>query len=242
MSLLTILQDVADEIGVPRPSSVIGNADETARQLLVCANREGRELAKSADWTVLQRTHSITTVASQEEYDLPDDFARIVPDTEWDEDLDWPMHGPVSMQGWQVLKVSVIGAGLAGTRYRVFRSASGTSRKIFIYPTPMASGVTLSFFYVSDGWCSNSDGSTLQNSWAADTDVLLLDEDLYKLGVIVRYKRSKGLDYASESLECQDMLAREKSQDRPAKTVRLDRRRRTPLLSQSNVPDSGLGG
>lgn len=239
MSLLTIIQDVVDEFqGIARPSSVLGNTDTGVKGLLANANREGRELAKAAPWTVLQRVHSFTTVASQAEYSLPSDFARISPDSEWDESTRFPLRGPVSMQGWRLLKVSLLGGGVVGKRYRVARSESSATRVIFIDPTPSTTGETLSFYYISDGWATDSSGTTLRTSWAADSDELLLDEDLYKLGVIIRYKRSKGLDFASEAAEYSDMLDREKAQDRPAKTIEIANRRRSFLIDRANIPET----
>ena len=42
MTLLSICQDAAKEIGVPSPSTVIGSTDTTNIQLLAAANREGK--------------------------------------------------------------------------------------------------------------------------------------------------------------------------------------------------------
>lgn len=241
MTLLTILQDVVDEIGATaRPSIVVGSADQTVRQLLALSNREGRQLVKDANWTVLQRLHSFTTVVSQAEYDLPSDYARVVVDTEWDEDQKWPLHGPMSPQGWRVLKVSVLGGGQVGKRYRVYRSTTSTARKFFVDPTPSTSGETLSFFYISKDWCASAAGAT-QEAWAADDDELLFDEELFKLGVIVRYKRAKGFDFASESDEYMQMHSQAKAQDRPARTIHMAQVRRSYLLGRENIPETNIG-
>ena len=44
MSLLSIIQDAADEIGVPQPSQVVGNKDKTTTALLRAYIKEGRDL------------------------------------------------------------------------------------------------------------------------------------------------------------------------------------------------------
>jgi hypothetical protein len=54
-SLLTIIQDVADRIGLVRPSSVIGSSDHQVRQLLALANQEGREQARRHPSIALRR-------------------------------------------------------------------------------------------------------------------------------------------------------------------------------------------
>jgi hypothetical protein len=52
-SFLSILQQVADELGLPRPTSVT-STDATTLQLAALANRDGQQLMKEVDWTELQ--------------------------------------------------------------------------------------------------------------------------------------------------------------------------------------------
>ena len=55
MSLLTIVQDATNRIGVPQPSSAIDSADVTTRQFVSFAQQEVRELARFHPWQVLQK-------------------------------------------------------------------------------------------------------------------------------------------------------------------------------------------
>lgn len=240
MSLLTLIHDVVDEIQLPRPTTVIGNLDDTVRGLLAAAHREGVQLTKAKDWTGLQRLHTFSAVADQEEYDLPADFHRIVPDTEWEESERFPLRGPVSMQGWQLLRVSLLGGGVVGSRYRVYRSTTSTTRKIFLDPIPGAAdaGENFSFFYISRNWIVSADGNTTRERWASDDDEVLLPEDLYKLGIIIRYKRSKGLDFASETDEYEQILTLDAGQDRPGKTIAITGRRGSFLIGRANIPET----
>jgi len=52
-NFLAVLQQVADELGLPRPTSVT-STDATTRQLAALANRDGQQLMKDVDWTGLQ--------------------------------------------------------------------------------------------------------------------------------------------------------------------------------------------
>lgn len=65
-TLLRLLQDFADEVGIPAPSQVVGNADDTSRQLLSLANREGKDFAVAANskggWQQLHKEYRFTTV------------------------------------------------------------------------------------------------------------------------------------------------------------------------------------
>ena len=45
MSLLTMIGDVCEQIGLLRPNIVLSSLDQQVKQLLAMANREGRELA-----------------------------------------------------------------------------------------------------------------------------------------------------------------------------------------------------
>jgi hypothetical protein len=240
-TLLSIASDAADEIGIPRPSSIIGSTDQTARRLLALSNREGRSLAEEADWTVLQRLHTFDTVISQEEYDLPSDYNHLLRDSEWDREEQRPLIGPLTPQQWQSIKSGSLGTGLAFRRYRIVRSASSTARTFRVEPVPTVAGETLAFEYISDQWCSNAAADTTYDEWNADTDVTLLDEDLMILGLVVRFKRSTGLDFASEADEYARMLTRKKGQDRPSPTLNMAHSSRLRLISPLNLPETGYG-
>ena len=48
MTLLSIVQDAADEIGVEQPASVAGNADPLAQKFFRLVNKCGKSLMKEA--------------------------------------------------------------------------------------------------------------------------------------------------------------------------------------------------
>jgi hypothetical protein len=57
-TFIEILQEVADELGLVRPSAVTATELQT-RQLVALANRDGNELMKAVDWTGLQTEYVI---------------------------------------------------------------------------------------------------------------------------------------------------------------------------------------
>lgn len=242
LTLLQLIKDVADEVGIARPSSVIGSSDREVQRLLTFSKREGRDLMRSAQWTRLQRLHTFSTVAATAEYSLPSDFDRIIPSTEWDRAKYEPLLGPLTPQRWQAIKSGLIGSGVVGRRYRVVRSDSSVDRKFRIDPTPDSSsaGQTLAFEYISGYWCASL-GGTAQATWAADNDYTLLPEDLHTLGTVIRFKRSVGLDYASEADEFASMMNQFASQDRPAPVLSMAPSPYIRMIGPSNLPDSGLG-
>lgn len=64
-TFLELMQAFADEVGLPQPSQVIGAADDTSRQFLALANREGREFSSMAHsrggWQNLHKEYRFLT-------------------------------------------------------------------------------------------------------------------------------------------------------------------------------------
>jgi hypothetical protein len=61
------MQAIADELGIPQPSQVIGAQDDQSRQLIALANREGKEFSTANNgkggWQALHKEHTFQTVA-----------------------------------------------------------------------------------------------------------------------------------------------------------------------------------
>src|SRR3990167_6962871 len=186
-TLLTIIQDACKEVGLPSPSAVISSTDETVIALLAMANREGRSIARDHDWTILVKLATITTASATAEYALEDDYSRLLLNTEWDNTGLQPLIGPTSEQEWRAIKSSGIGSGVVGRRYKIARATTGNTRKVYIDPTPTSID-TLTYEYISKNWCAAS-GGTPAAAWAADTDVNIVDDDLLRLGIQVRFRR-----------------------------------------------------
>lgn len=240
-TLLQIVQAACDEMGLPRPTAVVGSNDAQAVQMLALANREGKELASrengNGGWSVLASGHVVTLVASQAGYSFPTDLQYFTNTTAWDRDNKWPLHGPVSPQVWQVLKWGTVGSIGPRKRFRIYQG------DIFIDPTPTASeaGQTMYFEYYSNGWVTTP-AVTYRDSWSTDGDTTRLPDDLFVLGLMWRYKRAKGLDYAEEFKTYEDAVQRELARDAMAPILNLDGPRpSTRLLDDSNLPDSGFG-
>lgn len=240
--LLQLAADVAGECGIPVPSSVVGSTNKAATRILRMSEREGKFLAREHDWTILTRLHTFTTVISQAEYALPSDYGHLLRDTEWDRTEARPLFGPLTPQQWQAIKSGLVGSGIVNRHFRIMRSASSPARKVHVDPTPTVAGDTLAFEYVSKHWCADSGLSTPADRWAADTDVPLVDYDLLVLGTIVRFKRSVGLDYASEADEYAQLSAMYKGQDRPSPNVNLAQQSNLRLLNWTNLPETGITG
>lgn len=187
MNLLTIVQDVCDRIGLPRPTIVYGASDQTARMMLALANQEGIALARRHPWQRLVMSHSFATVNGTVAYDLPAGFDRMIEGTIWNNTQSRPVVGPITAQRWRMLNAQAITAS--------WQAIYVSGNQIRFTPTPTAAE-TIAFEYVSKYWCAAaSDTSPDQAAWAADSDEPFLDTECMTLGIAWRYLKAKGLDY-----------------------------------------------
>lgn len=217
MSLLTLVQNVCDRVGVTRPSSAYNSTDQQVLQLVSLAQQEGIELAKRHTWQVLTAEKTFTSIASETQTGaIPSDFDRIIDETFYNRTAKRKLKGPLTPQQWQFHKGAV-----ATTLIEAFRIRGSA---IMIAPTPSA-GSTYAYEYVSKNWCESS-GGTDQAAWAADTDTGILPEELMTLGVIWRWQRAKGLDYDESFTTYERQLA-----------IAISRDGGKPTLSASRSPD-----
>ncbi len=188
MSLLSIIQNVADRVGVVRPTSVINSSDQQVLTLLGLAQEEGKDLAKRHTWQALQAEHTFSTADGTASYALPSGFDALIKDTVFNRTRRRRMQGDLTPGQWQETQASLV--TMVNPAFRIRGSL------FYISPTPSAVE-TVAYEYVSLNWCQ-SNTSTGQSAWAADTDTGILNEELMTLGIKWRWKSAKGLDYAED--------------------------------------------
>lgn len=207
MSLLTIIQDAADEVGVLQPSSVINNNDQGVKQLLRLSNRMGWTLMKAFDWQVLTKEDTFTSTATEEQSGiLNSDFDRFLRETMWDRTDIIFISGPITAVEWQGLKAQ----DYAETQFPKFRYRGGS---VYIIPT-LDAGNTIAYEYVSKNWCQSS-GGTGQTEWADDTDTGVLDEELMTRALVWAYKNAEGLPAEEAAFSYESYFRMLCEQDQP---------------------------
>ena len=223
MTLLTIGENVADEVPVERPVALYGATDDTARGIFSAINRTIKDIVKAHNWVNLITEYTFMTVSGQTDYALPSDFKRMVHDTVWDRTNYEKTRGSLTPQEWQYYQSSIYGSSVSTwKRYRI-RSISG-AKYFSIEPTPSAAEQMV-FEYVSTYWARSS-GGTEQTGFLNDSDTTVLDEDLIELGAIWRVKKKIGLDYMDEKDEFDKELSRTAAQDVTSPRLRLSLCRR----------------
>ena len=288
MTILSVVQDVSNELGLPTVSTVIGNTDLTVTQLLATTKRSIKEARQLYDWPQLTKETTITLVSAQANYALAADFNRFQFDTVWDRTNKWMLVGGVTPQVWQYDQSGITNI----TPRKTFRVKSILDNQFYIYPTPSsgeAGGIlayeyqsrtvirpvtwTASTAFAASSWSfyngniyqttsggttgstapthttgSASDGgvtwaysSAAYETFVADTDVCLIDENCITMDVKWRFMQQKGMDYLDLKLESQQAMKRFSTNLRAARTLRMCGESPINFLSSNNLPDSGFG-
>jgi hypothetical protein len=217
MSLLTIVQNAAKELGLSSPSSAYASTDAQVVQLVALAQREGKELMRDYDWQALITPHTFLGVANNDQAPstpIPTDFDRFIPETFFNHTRKRPVFGPISPQEYR-FALSVV----ATTLVESFRVRGNT---ILITPVPVTDDLYI-YEYISNKWCQSS-GGTEQTAWAADTDTGILSEDIMTLGVIWRFLKAKDFDYSEAFRTYEALKAKIQSRDGGKRRVSMAHR------------------
>ena len=216
MTILTMLEDAANDIGLPVLDSIANN-DKTVKQLLRMANKEGKAYLQRYDWQNSREIIIHTTVSATSQGNIlaicsvtaasvtgtSSYYGKIINDTIWDQSQQRPVFGPLGPQHWQ----GIVASSVTGpfSEYRLHRNT------LLTIPVPSA-GNTWQFEVKTPFFCENSSGQG-QNKWISDSDVSRFDEEIMTLGIIWRYKKAKGLDYAEDFNEYERRILDEMSAD-----------------------------
>jgi hypothetical protein len=218
VNVLEVIQRCAKAVGIPVPSVAVAATDDTTVQLVELLNQEGRALSARHNWQALTYETSFTTVATESQGSLStligsQTLRAIINDTIWNRTTGLPVFGPVAPKIWQGYKA----LNLTGP-YPEYRIRGNTLR---FYPTPTA-GQTCYFEYISKSWCTDSTGATYRTNVAADTDLLLLDDEVMVAGLEWRWLRKKGLSYAEEFASYEQMVSQAINRDGTKATLSMD--------------------
>lgn len=202
MSCLSIVQTVCQRLALNVPSVVMSSADPQVVQLLALLNEEGQTLADATNWQALVTSASFVTVATEIQglmSAIAPGCKFVVNDTIWNQSLRFPVFGPLSPQRWAQQKAMFYQG--PWNQWRLFDDA------IHFVPTPPA-GQTCTFEYVTKNWVSGG-----SDTFTADIQTALLDEQVMTLGLIWRFRQAKGLDYSADlekyTRRVADLIARE---------------------------------
>lgn len=234
----TIINDVLAELALADSDveAPFASEDATVIQLRRLLKPAGRYLLRQHGWSHLQKTHTLDTVAGTALYDLPADFARLIDQTQWNRTEQLPLGGPVSPQGWQLLK-SLSTAGVVNYYHRI------AGNKLEVHPTPNEAN-TLAFEYYSLWWVQPAVATApTAEVPSLDADILWFDGHLLSRLLRLRWLEAKGFDTAAALSDYQQAFDAATSADGAAPVLRLDRQSMSLWrpLDGHNVPFTGIG-
>jgi hypothetical protein len=188
MSLLSIAERLALNVGLATPDYVYGSTNRGWREVVTYSQEAALELVRRVDWGELAKTETLTGDGTNKVFTLPSDYDHLT--------------GGVSvMANGEILH------GLTAAEWRSLTPEEDDPRfymvqgnKITLWPY-LADGEEATVYYQSDAWAASGG-----NTWASDEDTSLIDEDLLGLATIVRWRRQKGMDYASYEAELEAEL------------------------------------
>ena len=170
--------------------------------------------------------------SGQTKYDLPPDYETITDRTQWDKSKHWEMLGPEDAQQWQWLKSGYISTG-PRVRWRIL------GQYFQIWPI-MNTSEYLGFEYRSKGWARSS-SDAIKNSFTADTDTTVFDDQIMILGTKLRYWQIKGFDTTALQQEYDRYLSVAKANDKGAPNLSFAPYPSKVLIGYANIPDTGYG-
>ena len=211
MTMLSIIQDVAQQLGINIPNAAATSNDPQVLQLVALLNKEGTALSVRPEegWQAMQLEASFTTVATETQGSITTiapNYRYIINNTIWNRSTRRPVFGPLSPQQWQAVK-----GWFASGPYSEYRLVGNN---INFSPVPPA-GQSCYFEYVTKNWATDSTGAIGKTAFTADTDLTLLNEELLKLGLVWRWKAMKGLEYNEDKIEYEDRVNLAIARDTP---------------------------
>jgi hypothetical protein len=229
---IEVLTQVSGELGLTAPTTVVGLSDVQSKQLLSLLNSSGNELMLYYPWEQFSKILTITLVAGQEAYDLPEDLNYLRDQTQWDTQNHWPLLGPKSPQEWAWLKNSFV-ASLPRMRYRI----QGGQFKVFPVP-PADTTQTFYMEYISNQWVSEPAGTeATKDMITLDGDILYYDPWLLVKFVKLKFYELKGFSTKGVDSDFMRVFNSLTGKDTGAEKLNLSPTVQPPYVGAWSIPD-----
>lgn len=216
-TLLQLIQRIVKRLPLSSiPTSVIGSGDPGTLQLLEFLQEEGEILMRLQDWSVLRMNWSFPIIVATDPQlePFPDDYDRTIENASaWRSGSQWvPLSGPTTPDAWHRLIY------IPGT-YPGYWRMSGNGMQVL----GVGLGENVMIEYVSRNFVLNQNGVTTQPEFSNDDDTSLLDDRVITLGVIWRWKQSKGMEYAEDMVTYEREKELKIASDRAARPIPTSR-------------------
>lgn len=230
-SARNILNDAAQELGLPPATFNNALADPTGYQMLGLMNSLGDELTRVHDWQFLEQVANFVGDGVTSTFPLPVDFGRQINQTQWDVSNRRPLQGPDNAQMWGWSQYGIVSVGIF-YRYRIL------GNQLAVFPTP-ALNQQLAFYYITKNWVEDGNNAgTYKPKITLDSDIPRFDKRLMIAGLKLKLWNQKGFDTDNLKQEFDFVLQTEKGQNQGAPVIDLSNGRGRYLLGWGNVPEA----
>lgn len=196
MTLLTVANKVALDVGLDQFDIIAANTAREAQEMLSFINAAGVELSRRVDWGSLTYEATITGDGTSAEKTVNAAAMRLTGGVTV-KNSSGGIVRPLTRPEWNSLTLS------EGTpRYFLLED---TAIQFFPY---LASADTCTASYQSKNWTSAGAAA-----FTSDTQTALFPEDVLALGAIVRWRRQKGMPYQDQEAEYEGALEQYASYD-----------------------------
>ena len=233
--IVDVLKRAARECSVTDPDSWVtatGQAQVELRDDFMLETIE--EIVDRVDLPSPIGKQTTITGDGSEDYALPADFKRLMrtPTAVYETTTTRRAGVPITSDGdWTHLKT----IGAAGA-FRYFRIQGYDGNFTIGFLANPASGQSVTVSYVSNLWMANAAGTT-GTMFTAEDDVLLLPRRVVELGIVWRFRKRKGLDYASTLAEYESNLGRLVTDSRSMRSIHFGDSGRDYKPMRVPVPD-----
>lgn len=199
MSLLTIIGDMRQRLGLGATTQVIGAADSTGiPQTLALLQNIGDELEERAFWQSLNNGGTFTGDGTTTLFDFPvgcgldtDSFAQLSPGLQFVSSSypSFQIVGPISNE--QLARLKAFPSAVYPSVWRVIGG------QFEFYPA-LKKNENMTFNYYAKNWIKSGTAQSPRHvaRWASDSDTALIDESMLGNFLEWRWLAAKGLDYA----------------------------------------------
>ncbi|MDO4161885.1 MAG: hypothetical protein Q4D80_02625 [Pseudomonadota bacterium] len=199
-TILEICREVADLAATKRPSDLFDENSQQESIFLSVAKSALDSLLRYGNWQELTKEGCLHTIKGRTRYPITEfvpDFYCLLNNTIFIKDDKKRVIGAITPEQWMREKYFYN----AGTELK-FKIQNGR----FVFLTPPESGLQIVFQYRSNSVVWDFDTFEEKSVLTANTDVPVFDEYLVKLGILWRWLKRSGLDYAEEYNEFQREL------------------------------------
>jgi hypothetical protein len=187
MSLLTVCQKLALNVGLAQPTAIIGNTAREWIEAVHFAEEAGEEIARRVDWGALSVSEVVVSTGGSGPLTLT--------------------QNPISLDQGVTVNAPGIVRPLTRGEWNTLTQVEGTPRyfllqgnKISFWPY-LAVGATAAVSYKTGNWATNG------ARFVADTDTTKFPEELLLKGLILRWRKQKGMDFVTEEADYESALA-----------------------------------